>query len=292
MRIAHRYWLLASLLLALGANALSALAPAGAFAQDVFDDAAPLEGLPTVISVKMGAGWGIGRARQLYGYNGTSEVYWSTGEGVKLNLALDIPIMPIEVVNTDSFDVGLAKTPIVALELEAGTGYHISTGGTTNDPLPNGSFQSTKRTTGFVPITLGLNARSSFGAGMPSVYVGAGGGVYLVALYQEQVSNSLSPDNSFTRMVTPPLPFGLYGAIGLEFPLAYSPDDGNSFFDLYTELRLTEMSSYVYSYQVVDKNGGTTTVSPKLDPDQLYLKDYQRSASSVALTVGIKFNIY
>ncbi|MEO6939789.1 MAG: hypothetical protein ABI444_06580, partial [Candidatus Kapaibacterium sp.] len=63
-------------------------------------------------------------------------------------------------------------------------------------------------------------------------------------------------------------------------------------FDLYTELRLTEMSSYVYSYQVVDKNGGTTTVSPKLDPDQLYLKDYQRSASSVALTVGIKFNIY
>src|SRR5581483_4509437 len=122
------------------------LTSAESYAQDVTDDA-PLEGLPTLVSIKSGAGWGIGRSRQEYGFNGSSPVYWSTGEGVKLNLAIDLPLLPIEVVNDDSLDFGVSKSPLVALEMEAATGYHLSTGGTTNDALSNNVFQTTKRTT-------------------------------------------------------------------------------------------------------------------------------------------------
>jgi hypothetical protein len=262
--------------------------PTPVFAQDE-EEFFPEQGYPTLVSFKLGGGWGIGRARQLYGYNGTSEVWWSTGEGAKINLALDLPIVPIEVVNPDSLDFGLSTTPLVGLELEAATGYHLSTGGTTNDAISNNVFVTTKRTTAYVPVTLGLNARSSFGAGMPSVYVGVGGGIWLVAIYEEEISNSAG--SSFKRKMDPPLPFGLYGALGFEIPLAFFPEDGNSMVDMYGELRLTEMSNYVYEYQV-SGDGASTTIDPRFDPNQLYMRQAQRSASNVALTLGFKVNIY
>jgi hypothetical protein len=260
--------------------------PSQAMAQEE-DEFFPEQGYPTLVSFKIGGGWGIGRSRQLYGMNGQSEVWWSTGEGAKINLALDLPFVPIEVVNPDSLDFGLSTTPLVGLELEAATGYHLSTGGTTNDAISNNVFVTTKRTTAYVPVTLGLNARSSFGAGMPSVYVGVGGGVWLVAIYEEAVSNSSG--NTFTRKMDPPLPFGLYGSLGFEVPLAYFPEDGNSMLDMFGELRLTEMSNYVYEYQV---SGSSTPLDPRTDASQLYMRQAQRSASSVALTLGFKVNIY
>src|SRR5690349_9699614 len=97
------------IILALFATLLLEL-PSQAFAQD--EEEFFTEGLPTLVSFKLGGGWGIGRSRQLYGYNGNSEVWWSTGEGAKINLALDLPIVPIEVVNPDSLDFGLATTPL------------------------------------------------------------------------------------------------------------------------------------------------------------------------------------
>jgi hypothetical protein len=263
--------------------------PSKTFAQDEGEEFFPEQGYPTLVSMKLGSGWGIGRSRQLYGFNGSSEVWWSTGEGVKINLALDLPIVPIDVVNPDSLDFGLSSTPLVGLELEAGTGYHLSTGGTTNDAISNSVFVTTKRTTAYVPVTLGLNARSSFGAGMPSVYVGVGGGIWLVAIYEEEVTNSSG--TSFKRKMDPPVPFGLYGALGFEIPLAFFPEDGNSLVDFYGELRLTEMSNYVYEYQVADASG-TRTIDVRSDANQLYLQNEQRSASNVALTLGFKVNIY
>ena len=262
--------------------------PTQALAQDE-EEFFPEQGYPTLVSMNLGGGWGIGRSRQLYGYNGNSEVWWSTGEGAKINLALDLPIVPIDVVNPDSLDFGLSSTPLVGLELEAGTGYHLSTGGTTNDAISNNVFVTTRRTTAYVPVTLGLNARSSFGAGLPSVYIGVGGGIWLVAIYEEEVTSSSG--GSFKRKMDPPLPFGLYGAMGFEVPLAFFPEDGNSLVDLYAELRLTEMSNYVYEYQV-SGDGLTRAVNVRDDPNQLYLSNEQRSASNVALTLGFKVNIY
>lgn len=273
-----------------GILALMLSAPIVAAAQDFTDDA-PLEGLPTLVSIKASGGWGIGRGRQLYGYNGSAPVWWSTGEGVKMNLALDLPIVPIEVVNPDSIDGEPSTTPVVALEMEAGTGYNLSTGGTTNDAVSNNVFITTKRTTAYIPVTLGLNARSSFGPGLPSVYVGAGGGIYLTGIYEENVSSSAEGSTSFTRRMSPPVPFVLYGALGMEIPLAYSPEDGNSFFDFFGELRLTEMSNYIYDYQVVSGNG-TSTVDETTDPNLLFLHDSQRSGSNVSLSLGFKINIY
>lgn len=259
-------------------------------AQDEAEEFFPTEGLPTLVSIKTSSGWGIGRSRQLYGYNGTAPVWWSTGEGVKLNLALDLPLLPIEVVNPDSLEFGLSTTPLVGLELEAATGYHLSTGGTTNDALSNNVFVTTRRTTSYVPVTLGLNARTSFGAGMPSVYVGVGGGVWLVAIYEEEVTHNSG--STFTRKMNPPIPFGLYGALGFEMPLMYFPEDGNSMVDVFAEIRLVEMSNYVYEYQVVDGNGGSSRVDSQLDPSQLYMRQAQRSASNVGLSIGMKINIY
>lgn len=250
----------------------------------------PTEGLPTIFSIKTSAGWGIGRSRQLYGLNGNADVWWSTGEGSKLNIALGLPLLPIEVVNPDSLDFGLSSTPVVGLELEVATGYHLSTGGTTNDALSNNVFVTTERKTAYVPVTLGFNARSSFGAGMPSVYIGAGGGIWLVAIYEERVSNSNS-GSTFMRKMDPPLPFGLYGALGFEVPLTYYPEDGNSMFDLFAELRLTEMSNYVYEYQVTEE-GASRSVNVHTDASMLYLRQAQRSASSVAVSLGFKMNIY
>jgi hypothetical protein len=254
-------------------------------------DAGAPDALPTIMSVKAGAGWGLGRGRQLYGKNGSDEVWWSTGQGAKLNLALDLPMITVDVM--DSLGSASGIVPVVGLELEAATGYDLSTGGTTNDPSISGAFQTTTRTTSYIPVTLGLNARTNFGGGLPSVYIGAGGGVYLVGIYQEDVSYSNNPSASFTRKMHPPLPFGLYGAIGFELPMMYDPNDGNSMFDLYAELRLTEMSAYIYDYDISGSSPtGAASLTPQTDPAMLYLKDSQRSASSVALTLGVKFNLY
>lgn len=249
------------------------------------DDAGPVDGYPTLFSVKVSGGYGLGRSRQLYGYNGSSEVWWSTGEGTKLNLALDLPIIPVDVV--DSFAGPNALVPMVGLELEAATGYHLSSGGTTND-LIGGSLQTTTRSTSYVPVTLGLNARSSFGAGLPSVYIGAGGGVYLIGLYEEHVSGA---NSDIVRKMHPPIPFGLYGALGIELPILYDPDAGNSMIDIFGELRVTEMSNYVYDYDV-QTSSGVERRDPMTDPSQPYPRTAQRSASNVALSLGIKYNLY
>lgn len=257
-------------------------------AQDA--DQPPAE-LPTLFSVKASAGYGLGRGRQLYGYDGSSEVWWSTGQGVKLNIALDLPLIPVDVV--DSLGSASGTVPVVGLELEAATGYLPSTGGTTNDPLGNGSFQTTTRSASYIPVTLGLNARTNFGGGLPSVYIGAGGGVYIVGNYQENVTYSNNPSASFTRQMHPPIPFGLYGALGFELPLMYDPNDANSMFDLFAEVRLTEMTAYVYNYDVtLNSNSSTTQQNPLYDPAQLYPKDQARSASNVALSIGFKYNLY
>lgn len=248
-------------------------------------DDAPLESLPTIFSVKVSGGYGLGRSRQLYGLNGSSQVWWSTGEGTKLNLALDLPIIPVDVV--DSFGGPGGLTPVVGLELEAATGYWISNGGTTNE-LVGSTLQTTTRATTYVPVTLGLNARSSFGAGLPSVYIGAGGGVYLLGLYEETVAVGSA---TYTRKMHPPLPFGLYGAIGLELPILYDPDAGNSMIDIYTEARITEMSNYVYDYDVIS-NGAVERRDPITDPQQPYPRTSQRSASNVSLSLGIKYNLF
>ncbi len=245
---------------------------------------------PTLFSVKASAGYGLGRARQLYGHDGTSEVWWSTGQGAKLNLALDIPILPIDEVDSAGSTSGIV--PVVGLELEAATGYDLSTGGTTNDPIDGGSFQTTTRNASYIPVMLGLNARSNFGGGLPSVYIGAGGGVWIVGDYSENVSFSNNSSTSFTRQMHPPIPFGLYGAIGFEMPMMYDPDAGNSMFDLFAEIRLTEMTAYIYNYDVTGSGQTSTAVDPLKDPTLLYPKDYARSASNVALSVGFKFNLY
>lgn len=249
----------------------------------------PTGELPTIFSVKASAGYGLGRATQLYGFDGNSEVWWSTGQGVKLNLALDLPILPIDEV--DSLGSNSGTVPVVGLELEAASGYDLSTGGTTNDQVSSGAIQTTTRATSYIPVTLGLNARTNFGGGLPSVYIGAGGGVWIVGEYQENVSFSNNSSGGFTRKMSPPIPFGLYGAIGFELPLMYDPDAANSMIDLFAEVRLTEMTSYIYSYDV---SGGSQlgTVNTLSDPTLLYPKDYSRSASNVALSLGIKFNLY
>ncbi len=264
------------------------LAAGSVYAQDA--DQGPGE-LPTIFSVKASAGWGLGRARQLYGYDGTSQVWWSTGQGVKMNLALDLPILPIDEV--DSVGSTSGTVPVVGLELEAASGYDLSTGGTTNDPVGTGIFQTTNRTASYIPVMLGLNVRSNFGGGLPSVYIGVGGGVWIIGDYEEDVSYSNNPSSGFTRKMNPPIPFGLYGAIGVEFPLLYDPDAGNSMFDLFVEARLTEMTTYIYTYDVTSNTTSTSVSQDVLqDPTMLYPKDYARSASNVALSIGFKYNMY
>ena len=264
---------------------LIALLANSAVAQDA--DQGPGEA-PTLFSVKASAGYGLGRARQLYGFDGSSEVWWSTGQGVKLNLALDLPLIPVDVV--DSLGSTSGTVPVVGLELEAATGYDLSTGGTTNDAIGNGTFQTTTRSASYIPVTLGLNARTNFGGGLPSVYIGAGGGVWIVGAYHEDVTYS-NAATGFHREMHPSVPFGLYGAIGFELPLMYNPDDANSMFDLFMELRLTEMTTYIYGYDV-SGSGSVTQLNPLADPTVLYPKDYARSASNVALSLGFKFNLY
>jgi hypothetical protein len=245
---------------------------------------------PTLFSVKASAGWGMGRARQLYSASKSDEVWWSTGQGAKLDLALDLPLIPVDVV--DSLGSTSGTVPVVGLELEASTGYHLSSGGTTSDPLGAGVTLSTTRIASYVPVLLGLNVRTNFGGGLPSVYIGAGGGVYLIGLYEEDVSSSDGAAN-FTRKMHPPLPFALYGSLGFELPLMYDPDAANSMLDLVTEFRLTEMSVYAYDYDIYPNAGGSPTLTTPAN-DRYFVSQTgpQRAASNISFSLGIKYNLY
>lgn len=251
-----------------------------ALAQD-----APVE-QPTIFSVKASAGFGLGRSRQEI----SKDVWWSSGQGVKMDLGLDLPLIPVDVV--DSLGSTSGTVPIVGLELEASTGYHLSAGGATTDADPShtGALINTSRIASYVPVLLGLNVRTNFGGGLPSVYVGAGGGIYLIGLYEESVSSSFD-GASFTRKMHPPLPFALYGSLGFELPLMYDQDAGNSMIDLFTEFRLTEMSVYVYDYDVYGSDGKPVLTLPENDPTLIF-KNSQRSASNISLSLGIKYNLY
>ncbi|HYM21326.1 MAG TPA: hypothetical protein VEW28_10050 [Candidatus Kapabacteria bacterium] len=253
------------------------------FAQENGDVITPAdeESHPTLFSVKLSSGYGIGRARQIYGFNGSDAVYWSTGQGVKMDMAFDVPLLPVEMINSDGEEYGPEKIPYVGLELELGTGYHISTGGTTVDGSSIGSTV-TKRLSTYIPITLGLNARASFGPGLPSVYIGAGGGIHIKAIYEDNISYSYSSE-TITRTYDPPLPFELYGALGIEVPLMYSPDDGNSALDLFGQVRLTEATNYIYQYTQTSSSGSSTVVK---------LLGNTQAASNIAFSLGIKINIY
>lgn len=255
-----------------------------AFAQgqgDVIDPSTNAEPLYTMFSVKVSGGYSMGRARQIVGFNSGDAVYWSAGQGVKMDAAFDMPILPIEMINNDGEEYGPERIPYVGLELELGTGYHLSTGGTTNESLGSG-VATTTRSYCYVPITLGLNARASFGPGLPSVYIGAGGGLHLTAVYEDHVTYSNSSISDM-RTYDPPLPFELYGAMGMEFPLMYSADDGNSMVDLFAQVRLTEVTNYIYQYTDSPSNATATIVKTLGEA---------HSASNVALSLGIKINLY
>ncbi|MBS1904846.1 MAG: hypothetical protein JSS75_14160 [Bacteroidetes bacterium] len=229
----------------------------------------------TLFSFKLSGGYGLGRSRQIVGFSGGDAVYYSAGQGVKMDLALDLPLLPISVINSDGEEYGPEKVPYVGLEAELASGYHIANGGTTSDA--NGTV---KRSYTYIPITLGLNARASFGPGLPSVYIGAGGGIHLKAIYEDNVTNGTLTS---VRTYDPPLPFELYGVMGLEIPLMYSADDGNSMLDLFGQLRLTEATNYIYEYTNNASNGTSTVVK---------LGGEARSASNLAFNLGIRINLY
>jgi hypothetical protein len=73
--------------------------------------------------------------------------------------------------------------------------------------------------------------------------------------------------------------------------MMYDENDANSMFDLFAEIRLTEMTSYIYNYDVSGAQVATSQ-DPLKDPTLLYPKDNARSASNVALSVGFKYNLY
>lgn len=241
----------------------------------------PGESLPTIFSIKLSGGYGIGRARQNIGDNGTNPIWWSAGQGVKMDLAFDIPMLPVEIINPDAFDGEPERFSVVALEMEFGSGYHISTGGT----WASGS-QTITPTYTYLPVTLGFNARASFGVGMPSVYIGVGGGVHIRAIYEENITTANSSTTE-KRVYDPPVPFELYGLIGLEIPLMYSPDDGNSMFDLFVQARLSEATNYLYKYT-------STVTTPTSSSSQVVSlgRGYGQSASNAAFALGVKFNLY
>ncbi len=240
----------------------------------------PTESYPTILSIKIDGGLGIGRARENIGDNGTNPIWWSAGQGVKMNAAIDIPLLPIEVINPDPFEGEPDRFSVVGLEVEFASGYHISTGGTTSS-----GGQTTTRSYTYVPVTLGFNTRVAFGAGMPSVYIGAGGGLHLKAIYEENVSIANSGTH-IKRSYDPPVPFELYGLMGLEIPLLYSPDDGNSMLDLYVQARLSEVTNYLYDFVA-------TTTTPSSSSSVVGTTSrFDHPASNVAFTLGIKFNIY
>jgi hypothetical protein len=260
------------------------------FAQDETNESEP--SLSTLVSFKFSAGYGFGRARQLYGIDASQNLYWSAGQGAKMDLGICIPLLPIDVVNLDGPDFGPERYPVVGLELELASGYHISTGGTTNDPLSNSSnFMTTRRKHSYVPVTLGFNARAALGAGLPSVFVGAGGGINIPAIYEDEISFSNSK-LTYKRTYSPPIPFRMYGTIGVEIPLLYSADDGNSLIDLFIQGRLEEVTNYIYDFRLEGSDGTNSVIHPEDDALLLHPLDNNRSASSASLSLGFKINIY
>ncbi len=249
------------------------------------------ESYPTLFSMKISAGYGLGRARQLYGHNGGSEVYWSAGEGVKLDAGFVIPLLPADIVNLDGEEFGPERFPIVGLEMEIGSGYHLSTGGTTFDSLPTGGYMRTERTASYVPVTLGFNARATLGAGLPSIFVGAGGGVHLRGILEDDISFTES-NLKLKRKYDPPVPFSLYAVLGFELPLLYSVDDGNSLIDLFMQAKLIEATNYIYDYQIRANDGATSVMSASRDQYLLHVKESARSSSSASLSLGFKINLY
>jgi len=240
------------------------------------------ESQQTIFSIKLSGGYGIGRARNFIAFNGSDPVYWSAGQGAKMDAAIDVPLLPIEVINSDADETEPERFSIVGLEMEFASGYHISTGGTTLT-----GNQTTTRTYTYIPITLGFNTRATFGAGLPSVYVGAGGGVHVNGIYEDNTTTANS-SVSTKNVYDPPIPFEIYGLIGLEIPLMYSPDDGNSMFDLFVQARLSEVTNYIYKYT-------TTTSSPTSSSTSVVTVSnggFGSSASNVAFSLGIKFNLY
>jgi hypothetical protein len=239
------------------------------------------ESLPTLLSIKLSGGYGIGRARNFLGTNGTDQIYWSAGQGVKMDVAMDIPLLPIEVINSDADENEPERFSIVGLEMEFASGYHISTGGTTVS-----NSQTTTKISTYLPVTMGFNTRATVGAGLPSVYIGAGGGVHLKAIYEDDISYANS-SFSTKRVYDPPVPFELYGLIGLEIPLMYSPDDGNSMLDLFVQARLTEVTNYIYKYTQTDSTPSSSSITV-VNLGQ----GYGQSGSNVAFSLGIKYNLY
>lgn len=236
----------------------------------------------TILSIKVSGGYGFGRATQNLGTNGSTGVWWSAGQGEKMDAAIDIPLLPIEVIDPDAGENDPDRFSVIGLEMEFASGYHISTGGTTI----NGS-QTTTRSYTYVPITIGFNARATFGAGMPSVYIGAGGGIYLKGIYEDNITTANSAITT-KNAYDPPVPFALYGLMGLEIPLLYSPDDGNSMLDIFVQARLSEATNYIYKYT-------STVSSPSASSTSVVTLangGYGATASNVAFSLGIKFNIY
>jgi hypothetical protein len=235
----------------------------------------------TILSARLSAGYGIGRGTQNLGTNGGDPVWWSAGQGIKMDAALDLPLLPIEVINTGAEENEPERFSVVGLELELGSGYHFSTGGKFSS---NGG--TTVRTYTYVPVTIGFNVRTSFGAGLPSVYIGGGGGTHWKAIYEDNTTFANSA-TTIRNQYDPPLPFELYGQIGLEIPLMYSPDDGNSLIDLFVQARLSEATNYIYQANVTTSTPTSTTTSV-----QTLGSGRAESASNGAFTLGIKFNIY
>jgi len=249
------------------------------------------EPLYTLFSVKLSGGYGFGRGSQLYGKSGNDDVYWSAGEGVKMDMGLVVPLLPIDVVNLDGDEFGPERFPVVGLEMELATGYHISSGGTTNDELLGGGTMTTKRMYSYIPVTLGFNARATLGAGMPSIFIGAGGGVNIKAVYQDDLSFTNS-STTYVRKYDPPIPFSLYGVLGFEIPLLYSAEDGNSMVDLFVQGRLEDVTNYIYDYRVEGSDGTQYIGHPGDDATLLHVHESARSASSASISLGFKINIY
>ncbi len=248
------------------------------------------EPLYTLFSIKLSGGYGFGRGSQLYGKAGSEDIYWSAGEGAKMDMGLVVPLLPIDVVNLDGEEFGPERFPIVGLEMELASGYHISTGGTTNDETL-GTVMTTSRKYTYIPITLGFNARATLGVGMPSVFVGVGGGVNIHGIYEDRVSFSNS-STTYTRKYDPPIPFTIYGVMGFEIPLLYSAEDGNSMVDLFVQGRLEDVTNYIYDYRVNGSDGSQVVVSPKDDAFLINTTETARSASSASISLGFKINIY
>jgi len=259
------------------------LTGSGAWAQD--NGGGSDQSQATILSMRLSAGYGIGRARENLGSNGSDVVWWSAGQGVKTDVALDLPLLPVEVINTGADENEPERFSVVGLELELGSGYHVSTGGQFNTNI-NGNNVSLTKTYTYVPVTIGFNVRASFGAGLPSVYIGAGGGTHWKAIYEDNGSVA-STSQSIHNEYNPPLPFELYGQLGLEIPLMYSPDDGNSLIDLFVQARLSEATNYIYTYTQTISTPTSTTSSVRSVGT-----GYGESASNVAFALGIKFNIY